>query len=519
MDFQNSQSSQPNTLAKAGLITGLSAILGLLLDYFFYGKIIGIAFPLYVLMVVAGFFAIASFFKRQINKEFFWLLVPLIFFSVMVFVRSSGLLTLLNIVASLLLLLVITEVSFEERVQERVKNFLVGDYIKIFFLPFKFIQPLFQTSSNLFSLRGVNKNQKVLTQVVKGILIAIPVLFIFLLLFSSADLIFQKYVSDLISINIKLEIIFRSILILIATLVYIGAYTYSLREKENQIVSQENNKNHSLGHIESSILLGSVNVLFFIFILVQLTYLFGGENNISTQGFTYAQYARRGFFELIVVAVISLLLLLTIEKYVIKKDTDHALGFKILSTALVAQVILIMLSAFTRLSLYEQAYGFTILRLFVHAFLILITVVFCLLLYKIYKDKRENFFAFRVFISIVLFLAVMNFLNPDAFIARRNIERFATTGKLDIYYLSHLSSDAIPDTIKVLNIPNEDLRKGFARELYWRAINDRSPYFSKWQSFNISRERADKILNSKINELEPYKDYQQQNFYSVERYE
>ena len=512
MDIQNSQS---NTLIKANLIVGISLVLGLLFDYFFYGKIPGIAFLLYIMLVVAGLFTIASLFKKQISKEALWLLAPLIFFGAMVFVRSSSLLTFLNVVASLLLLLIIAKVSFGDK----LKNFLVGDYIKIFFLPFKFIRPLFQTLSNLFSLRGVNKDKKVLLQVVKCILMAIPVLFIFLLLFYSADLIFQKYVSDLIKIDIEPETVFRSILILIATLVYIGAYSYSFRERENQIAAQQNSKSHSIGHIESSILLGSVNVLFFIFILVQLTYLFGGESSISAQGFTYAQYARRGFFELIAVAIISLLLLLITEKYVTKKETDHALGFKILSTALIVQVILIMASAFTRLSLYEEAYGFTTLRLYSHIFIILLAIVFCLLLYKIYKDKRENTFAFRVFISIVLFLAVVNFLNPDAFIARRNIERFTTTGKLDIYYLNRLSDDAIPDTIKVLNISNEDLRKSFARELYRRAQNSDSPYFSEWQSLNISRMGADKILNSKIRELEPYKDYQQQNFDSIERYE
>lgn len=477
-------------------------VLGLLFDYFFYDKIPGIGFPIYVGLILIGLFVISTYFKKQINKQAFWLLIPLIFFSAMVFVRSSELLTFLNIVASLLLLLVIVEVSLGEK----IKNFLVGDYIKIFFLPFKFIRPLFQTLSNLFSLRGINKDQKVLSQVVKGILMTIPVLVVFLILFSSADLIFQKYVSYFI--DIEPETILRCILVLIATLVYIGAYSYSFQERENKVATRQNNKNHSVGHIENSILLGSVNVLFFIFILVQLTYLFGGESNISIQGFTYAEYARRGFFELIAVAIISLLLLLTTEKYVVKKETDHAIGFKVLSTALVVQVILIMASAFTRLSLYEEAYGFTTLRLYSYAFIILLAVVFCLLLYKIYKDKRDNTFAFRVFISISLFLAVMNFLNPDAFIARRNIERFTATGKLDIYYLNHLSDDAIPDTIKILNISNEDLKKSFARELYKRTQNINSPYFSKWQSLNISRMRADNILNSKIDQIEPYKDYQ-----------
>ncbi|MGE4413373.1 MAG: DUF4153 domain-containing protein [Candidatus Caldatribacteriota bacterium] len=501
MDIQNIRS---NALAKARIITGISFVLGLLFDYFFYDKIPGLSFPLYVILVIAGLFILANFLKKQINKEVYLLLVLLIFFSTMVFVRSSGLLTFLNVITSLFLLLVITEISFGEK----VKNFSIEDYLKILFLPFKFIHPFFQTLSNLFSLREEKEEQKVFSKIVKGVLMAIPVLFVFILLFSSADLIFQKYISDLISIDNELEIIFRFILILIVTIVFIGAYTYSFREKEGQITAPQKSKNHTVGDIEISIILGSVNALFFIFILVQLTYLFGGESNISTQGFTYAEYARRGFFELIAVAVISLFLLFTTEKYVIKKETEHALGFKILSTALIIQVVLIIASAFIRLSLYEEAYGFTTLRLYSHAFIILLAIIFCLLLYKIYKDKRENTFAFRVFLSLALFLAVMNFLNPEAFIARRNIERFASTGKLDIYYLSRLSDDAIPDIIKVLNISDEDLRKTLARELYWRVKNSDSRNFSPWQSLNISRLRANKILHSKIHELEPYQDYQ-----------
>lgn len=500
MDTPNLQTS---SLTRAGSIAGVSLVLGLLFDYFFYGKIPGIAFPLYILLIVVGLFVLAKVIKKQISRQVIWLLAPLIFFSAMVFVHASDFLAFLNVVASLLLLLVIAEVSFGGK----LKIFLVGDYVKIFFLPFKFIRPLFQTLSNL-SLYGADKDRKVSSQITKGILMTIPVLIVFVFLFSSADLILQKYLRDLIAIDIEPETVFRSVLVLIVTLVYIGAYSYLFREKENQIAVPQNRQSHRIGHIESSILLGSVNVLFFIFIFVQLTYLFGGESNISSQGFTYADYARRGFFELIAVAIISLLLLLTVEKYVAKKETGHALGFKIFSTALVVQVILIMASAFTRLSLYEEAYGFTTLRLYSHAFIVLLAIIFCLLLYKIYRDKRENVFAFRVFISLVLFLAVMNLLNPDAFIARRNIERFASTGKLDVYYLSRLSGDAVPDTIKLLGISNDDLRKSFARELYWRAQKNSSPYFSKWQSLNISRMRAEKILDSKIRELEQYKDYQ-----------
>jgi len=503
MDTQNLQS---NTL-KAILISGTSLILGFLFDYFFVEKIPGISFPLYVVLIIAGLFSLAIFFKKRINKEVFWLLIPLIFFSTMVFVRSSEMLTVFNILASLLLLLIIAKISFGEK----VKSFLIENYIKILFLPIEFIHPLFQTLSDLFLSFRLKNDQKRLSQIIKGVLMTIPVLFVFLLLFSSADLIFQKYVSDLINIDINPEIISRFILVLMATLAYIGTYSYLFKKRENQEVVWQDKKNYSIGNVESSILFGSVNILFFIFILIQLTYLFGGESNISVQGFTYAEYVRRGFFELIAVAVVSLLLLLFVEKYIAKKEKNHLIGFKILSAVLILQVILIMVSAFIRLSLYEEAYGFTDQRLFSHAFIILLAVIFFLLFYKIHKDREENAFAFHVFISIILFLAVMNFLNPDAFIARRNIERFVATGKLDAYYLGSLSSDAIPETIKILDISDENIRNIFARGLYWRAQDINSSYSSKWQSLNISRIKAKKILNSRMNEIEPYKDYQLEN--------
>jgi hypothetical protein len=500
----DSQNTQVNTLAKTRIIAGISLVLGILFDYFFYDKIPGVSFPLYVILIIAGLFIITKLDKKKINKEVFFLLVLLIFFSTMVFIRSSALLTFLNIITVLIFLLIITQISFGNR----IKNFAFIDYVKIFFLPFKFIPSSFQTLSNLFSQQEIKEDRKVFSQIIQGILMAAPVLFIFLLLFSSADLVFQKIVSNFFNIDNTLEAFLRFILILIVTLIFVGAYAYSFRDKANYNTKQQNSKNYTIGKIESSILLGSVNVLFLAFILVQFTYLFGGKSNISAQGFTYAEYARRGFFELIAVAIISLFLLLVIERYVIKEKTDHVLGFKILSTFLVIQVILIMVSSFIRLSLYEQAYGFTSLRLFSHAFIILLAMIYCILLYKIHKDRQENTFALRALSAIILFIVVMNFLNPDAFIARRNIERFEVSGKLDISYLGSLSEDAVPVIIELLNVSNEEIRKSVAHELYWNTQNNNSPQFSQWQSFNLVRMRADKILNSKIQELEPYKDYQ-----------
>ncbi len=166
-----------------------------------------------------------------------------------------------------------------------------------------------------------------------------------------------------------------------------------------------------------------------------------------------------------------------------------------------------MISAFIRLSLYEDAYGFTTLRLYSHAFIILLAVIFSLLFYKIYQDNRESSFAFRVFISIVLFLAIMNFMNPDAIIARKNIERFEAIGKIDINYLVSLSDDAIPVVIETLGILDQDIRKDLVHMLYQRAQNRDASYYSHWPSINLSRIKANNILESKKQEIETYKYY------------
>ena len=491
----------PNNIIKIGLISGISLLLGLLFDYFFYDQMPGISFPIYIIFIILGLLTISRILKKQINKQVVWLLIPLVFFSTMVFIRTSTLLTFFNVCISLILLLLIAKTVYGNK----VNNFLMKDYIKIIFLPLKFIFPLFRTLSELFSLHKVNKKQKTLFHIVRGIVIAIPIISVFILLFSSADLIFQKYVSDLITINIQPETFIRIILILIVTLIFIGAYSYIFQEAKKQKDIKQEDKKYIIGNIESSVVLGSINILFLLFILVQLTYLFGGESNISSQGFTYAEYARKGFFELIAVAVISLLLLLTIEKYTVQKEKSPILWFKILSTAMVAQVIVIMVSAFTRLLLYEEAYGFTTLRLYSHVFIILLGIIFCLLVYKIHWDSRENMFALRVFISVILFLVGMNLLNPDLFIARQNIERFSTTKKIDVSYLSSLSDDAIPEVVKTLDMLDGDMKSSLGYELYWRTQLDRD--FTGWQSFNISRTEAKRVLDSEEERLEQYKDY------------
>ena len=96
-------------------IFSISVLLGILFDYFFFDKGLGIAFPLYILLIVFGLFGITYVYRKKIKKDALLLLIPLFFFSVMTAVRSSGLLTFLNIVACIYLLLLTADLCFEKR--------------------------------------------------------------------------------------------------------------------------------------------------------------------------------------------------------------------------------------------------------------------------------------------------------------------------------------------------------------------------------------------------------------------
>ncbi len=148
-----------------------------------------------------------------------------------------------------------------------------------------------------------------------------------------------------------------------------------------------------------------------------------------------------------------------------------------------------MYFAFNRLSLYEAAFGFTTLRVYSHAFILLLAAVYMSLLYKIFVDLSENAFALRTFFSIVIFIVAIHFLNPDLFIAQKNLERFSATGKIDYDYLSSLSPDATPVLLKIYEKANAE-----GKSVLSASLNSRSKEQDAWPSWNLSRQNERQLL-------------------------
>lgn len=196
--------------------------------------------------------------------------------------------------------------------------------------------------------------------------------------------------------------------------------------------------------------------------------------------------------ELLAVAALSLLVLLASEKHAGsegKKDKH----FLVPALVLIAEVVVVIISAFKRLSIYIDAYSLTTLRFYVATFIILLLVLFILLAVKFIQSKPENFFTFGTLLTGAAFLILVNLINPDAHIANSNLQQYNQTGKIDADYIANLSADATSQQIEMYNkLQGED-----KMNLEGWLPNQKDRLQAKtthWQSANLSRTKALDLL-------------------------
>jgi Domain of unknown function (DUF4173) len=242
-----------------------------------------------------------------------------------------------------------------------------------------------------------------------------------------------------------------------------------------------------LGRTEWITALAMLDVLFAAFVVVQITVLFGGrEHVLETSGLTYAEYARSGFFQLVAVAALTLLVLGFFARYAQRKGSRDDLLLKLLGGALVVLTLIVLASALKRLALYEEVYGFTRLRVVVHASILWLTGMFCMVSVAGLRG-RPSWLPRGVVIFSSIALLVFTVIRPDALIAERNVDRFERTGKIDVSYLAGLSPDAVPALARLPEPERSCALVGLRHEL---AEPD-----SLW-ALNLSRDDAREVLNN-----------------------
>jgi hypothetical protein len=495
-------------------ITGL--VLGWLFDFLFWKANAGINFAIYVLLCLAGSFLVLWLNGLRPSWKSLLLLLPILFFAPMTFIRQEPLSLFLSLVATLGAMGVLA-VTF---LGGRWAQYSLSDYVvNAFRLAGSMIaRPiLFRNErKKLAAAEATDEAAQAASKagwrrfwaIFRGVLIALPILVVFAALLSSADLVFAQRLQDftrLFRLEKLPEYIFRAVYILIGAYALVGLMLHAAQKSQDEkLVGLEKPLVPPfLGFTEAVIILGAVILLFAAFVSIQFQYFFGGQTNIGIEGYTYAEYARRGFSELVTVAFFSLLLFLGLSAVVKRVSSAQKWIFSGLGIGMVALVGVMLVSAFQRLRLYEAAYGFSRLRMYTHVFilwlgLLLAVVVLLEILH------RERFFALAAVLGCAGFAATLTLINVDATITRQNVARVAQGKPLDVAYLASLSPDAVPALVTAFQEQSRaETRDALGAALACRLQNDHMTG-KDWRSFNFSNWRAVKALDGVMEALDNY---------------
>ena len=355
--------------------------------------------------------------------------------------------------------------------------------------------------------------------VMRGLLLALPVVLVLGGLLASADAVFADRLENffkLFDLDRLPEYMFRLFYVMVLAYAFAGLYRQSMYSipwlgftpGNPEALAEKGGLNSRikpfLGATEAFIILGAVNLLFAFFVIVQFQYFFGGETNINVQGYTYSEYARRGFGELVMVAVLSLLLYLVLNAVTKRETPMQYRAFTGLGVLLVVLVLVMLVSAFQRLLLYESAYGFTSLRTYTHifipwlGFLLLGTIVMQIL-------RREEYFGALLLFTSFGFALTFGLLNIDGMMVRLNVARAMAGQELDGQYLATLSDDAIPSMVEAYNSPqrlpddvHDQLGAALSCKAYWieKEKEQEQGWLERFAEYHPGREQARGALNS-----------------------
>lgn len=501
---------------RAAALVGCAGALGLGAQLLFYAIPLGINL---VLMVTATL--IASWFTRPAEARFdpldAWLPAGAIALAAAVAFRADPVLVLLDTLGAVALTGASVAAVSGVRVTRRSAShvvLLMGDLIAATMAA---AFPVLASVNRRYRVGGrLRRADGPLAGVIRGLVISLPVLVVFALLFAAADAVFARAVGDLFTLGIDFgELGGRTMFAAVAAwlsaglLASVAVGTFVTDVPANEAVPATGDREGSgrwrLGSLEALMVLAGVIVLFAWFVVIQATYLFGGRDTLDASGITYSDYARRGFFELVAVAVLAALLIVVTDALVARRSRSQLLA----SLVLCALTAVVLASALMRLMLYQQAYGWTELRFYVLAAIVWLGLGILGTAAALLR-RRMGWLPHALAGAALAVTLAVNVIGPQGFIASQNVARAldaslvppdGQTG-LDETYLADLGYDAVPVVVEALDrLPAPD-REGLSLSLAFRMWQlDRDEGSTRWQAWNLARERARTALEGRRDEL------------------
>jgi hypothetical protein len=472
---------------------GTCLLIGVVSTFLFDGKTWGLNMSLFGLLLVGSLLLLRNLGQEPLNLVEYMLVASGLFFTVALAWRDSLVLNSLSLLGIFLTI----NLAFTLGTRQRLKELHVYEAFEDLYASSKY------GIISYYDLINQDIQWKMLRQqwgeygraTLKGLIITVPLIILFGILFTASDARFEDMVAQLFDWGWNEEIVVQyTLAFVISSWIAVavlrgGVLKQGLNVKEEYITPPPS---WTLGSIEIVMILGALNILFLSFIAVQFTYFFGGDALVqSAQGPTYANYARRGFEELVTVAVLVITLLLLTHWLQSYTQLEKRL-YQILAVLMVLMTMIIEASAAHRMYLYTREYGLTELRFYTSVFMVWLIVLFIWFTLTVLREKRARF-SFGAILTGMVFIGMLHFINPDARIVQINLARLQAGETFDAGYVSTLSADAVPSLVAALPALPESERC----ELWANLRSHKVLHISdEWRNFNFARAQGRDLLLS-----------------------
>ena len=383
------------------------------------------------------------------------------------------------------------------RLDNKLSLYLISDMLhQLFVIPFLNFTCCFAGIKQVFVK---NQKGKVVLSGLVGILFFLPVLILVVTLLTDADAAFEGLM-DRIQISFSENMLehIRQIVFGLPVACYLYGLIYGNRY-------QRNTGHMTLGSVDKNLIsfrfapdvtvysaLTALNLIYVVFFLAQTSYLFSAFGDSLPQTMTYAEYARRGFFELCAVSGINLVVI-AMAHLIVKRDKIKILHGE--TAILCFFTMALIVTAISKMGMYINYYGLTRLRVYTCWFMVVLFFIFIIVLIRQFKEFRGTKIAV---IGFLCFFMVLCYGNVDGIIAKYNIDRYqaGTLESLDIEALSDLSDAAVPYLYELYQETDDTVLKGDLREEiierpYWS--NNKDYYQESFRDFNLQSYRAEQI--------------------------
>ena len=343
--------------------------------------------------------------------------------------------------------------AFGNRIEEGFSDYIYIDYMKVLILqPFSSLGAIFPALSN----KSAKNFSGVLLKIIFGVAIAvIPTVVVFLFLSYDSD--FLKLLDDIFSF--ELEDIGRTIRSLIFTLplgmygfgLYAAAQRKAMHDKLTpEICNRGLQQIKVLPQVTAVVAVLPILFLYAVFFISQWKYYVSGFTGVLPEDFSYAEYARRGFFELCSVSVINLVLIVGLSLLMKRGKRGAGVFLKILTTAFCLCTLVLISTAVAKLIMYIDSYGLTQKRIYAMWLMALIAIVFLLIALGQFIRKFKTV-ALCFTVAVVMF-AGLAVCNVNALCAQYNADRYlsGTLETIDVQAMKELGDSAVPSLVRLV---------------------------------------------------------------------